>query len=128
MHGPVLDSEIVARFILYSRWVRADGTVRQDAFIPDDQLELSVTRCSGVPDREIWEIAEGIARASERSLHGKADIGVAVIRSNKLDVKVTPVPENPHHADVVNWPVRKDEQKIAAMALAASSQFHSPSV
>ena len=126
MQATVLASEIIARFILFSRWIRLDGTVRQDAFIPDDRLELSVTRCSGVPEREIWGIAEGIARVSGRNLHGKADVGVAVVRSNSLDVKASPQAENPYHADVVNWPARKDEQKMAAMALAAVSQFRPP--
>ena len=67
MRGTVLDSEIVTRFILFSRWIRSDGTVKQDAFIPDERLELSVTRCSGVPDREIRDIAEGVARVSGRN-------------------------------------------------------------
>jgi len=124
MRGAVLDNEIVTRFILFSRWIRSDGTVKQDAFIPDERLELSVTRCSGVPDREIRDIAEGVARVSGRNLHGRADVGVEVVRSNNLDVIASPVPENPHHADVTGWPTRKDEQKVAAMALAASSQVH----
>ena len=126
MQATVLASEIVARFILFSRWIRSDGTVRQDAFIPDERLELSVMRCSGVVDQEIWGIAEGVARVSGRNLHGRADVGVAVVRSNSLDVRPSPQAGNPYHADVINWPVRKDEQKIAAMALAAASQFHSP--
>ena len=125
MRGTVLDNEIVTRFILFSRWIRSDGTVKQDAFIPDERLELSVTRCSGVPDREIRDIAEGVARVSGRNLHGRADVGVSVVRANNLDVAVSSVPENPHHADVVNWPLRKDEQKILAMVLAGSSNFHS---
>jgi len=91
-------------------------------------LELSVTRCSGVPDKEIWNIAEGIARISVRNLHGRADVGVAVVRSNKLDVKSTPQDGNPYHADVVNWSARKDEQKMTAMVLAAESRFHSLSI
>ncbi len=128
MQSVVLDTESLARFILFGRWIRADGTVRQDAFIPDERLELSVTRCSGVSDREIWNIAEGIARVSGRNLHGRADVVVAVVRSNNLDVKSTPQDGNPHHADVVNWPIRKDEQKMVAMALAASSRFHPPAV
>ncbi len=128
MQDVVLDSESLARFILFGRWIRADGTVRQDAFIPDERLELSVTRCSGVLDKEIWKIAEGIAKVSGRNLHGMADVGVTVVRDNNLDVKSTPQDGNPYHADVVNWPPRKDEQKIKAMALAARSSFHFPSV
>ena len=126
MQATVLASEIVARFILFSRWIRSDGTVRQDAFIPDERLELSVMRCLGVPDTEIWGIAEGIARVSGRNLHGRADVRVAIVRSNSPDVRPSPQEGNSYHADVVNWPVRKDEQKIAAMALAAVSQFDSP--
>ena len=124
----ILDSELLARFILFGRWIRADGTVRQDAFIPDERLELSVTRCSRVPEKEIWNIAKDIAKISGRNLHGRADVGVAVVRSNNLEVKSTPQNGNAHHADVVNWPARKDEQKMKAMALADESSFHSPSV
>ena len=125
MHGTVLDSEVVARFILFSKWIRPDGTIKQDAFIPDERLELSVTRCSGVPDQEIWGIADGVARVSRRNLHGRADVGVKDARLNNLDIVATPVPENPHHADIVNWPMRKDERKIVAMVLAENSKFHS---
>ncbi len=128
MPSAVLVSEWLARFILFGRWVRADGTVRQDAFIPDERLELSVTRCSGVLDTEIWNIGEGVARESGRNLHGRADVGVAVVKSNNLDVRTTPQEGNPYHADVVNWPARKDEQKMAAMALAAAAQFRPPRV
>ena len=42
--GPVTADELLARFITDKDWFRADLTIRQDAFIPPKDLQLSVTR------------------------------------------------------------------------------------
>ena len=48
------DAELLARFILFRDWIRADGTVKADAFVPPSDLQLSVTRHLRLHDAELW--------------------------------------------------------------------------
>ena len=41
---PIADDELLARFIVNSNEVRADGTVRPQLFLPYKRVELSVNR------------------------------------------------------------------------------------
>jgi hypothetical protein len=56
------DDEWLARFILYSRWIRgSDNTVKQDAFIPPQDSELSVTRHLDLSEEELWQAGQVVA-------------------------------------------------------------------
>ncbi|HEX3151907.1 MAG TPA: hypothetical protein VHR66_27795 [Gemmataceae bacterium] len=43
--------------------------------------------------------------------------------AQQLKVEAAPIPENPNHANVVNWPADKAEQKMKALEIAAASRF-----
>jgi hypothetical protein len=47
------EAELLMRFVLRRQWIRRNGTVKQDAFIPPSDLELSVTRHIGLSDDDI---------------------------------------------------------------------------
>lgn len=117
----VADGEILARFVLFSRWIRADGTVKPDAFVPDKNLELSVTRHFGLSHQELWQIGQEIADARPAKLHGRADVMADNVRKQFLDVIPTPQPRN--HANIVSWPGEKSAQKIIEQELAAEAEF-----
>jgi hypothetical protein len=123
----VVDSELLARFITSSRWFRpGDQTVKQDAFIPYPQPELSVTRHNDLSEQEIWQVGQAIVDIPvepQRNLHGRADFTAGQARQVKLRVEADPVPENPNHAILVGWPPDKPSQKILAQELAAVARF-----
>lgn len=122
---PVADEEKLARFILRREHVRADGTVKPDPFMPFKWVELSVTRHLGLDDREIWNAGRGVAEETKTTLHGRADVHAVSFTRQRLRTLPRPLPENPNHADVVDWPADKAAQKEIALLVAREAIFTS---
>ena len=123
---PITSAEQLARFILFSRWIRSSDsvrTVKPDAFIPYPYPDLSVTRHKNLSEQGLWHIAQDIADARPATLYGRADIRADEARRQSLDVEPRPVANNPNHAAVIGWPVDKPAQKIIAQELAAKANF-----
>lgn len=120
----VADDEQLARFILFSNWIRiVDQTVKPDAFIPHPHPDLSVTRHKNLSEQELWQIGQGIAATRPATLYGRADIRATVIRQQALEIAPKPVANNPNHANVIGWPADKPAQKSIAQELAAKAHF-----
>ena len=123
MECSVSSDEILARYVTSSRWFhQRDLTVKQDAFIPPDS-ELSVTRHVNFSDGDIWAIGRKIAAGASRTLHGRADVKTFYVINQHLRVEASPVPDNPNHANIVNWPSNKDARKMCALEIAKASRF-----
>lgn len=125
MTSPILTNELLARYITSSRWFRKqDRTVKQDAFIPpENPLELSVTRHLTLTEDNLWKIGKGIVKDTPRTLHGRADVETKQVLAQKLEVVPQPVSDNPNHANIVGWPVEKNERKMRALELAKVTRF-----
>lgn len=121
---PIADDEQLARFVLHSDWIRADQTVRQNAFIPHPYTDLSVTRHKGFSEKQIWNMGRNVATAQSRTLYGRADVSAGSVRQQPLKVEPKPLKGNPNHANIVGWPTEKSAQKTIAQELAAGSVFH----
>lgn len=116
----IADKEILARFVLFSGWLRGGNKVKPDAFMPPRNLELSVTRQLDLSQEDLWQIGRRIAELrSNAKLHGRADITADIARKQSLDVKPTPQPRN--HANIVGWPNEKSAQKIIAQEISAAA-------
>jgi hypothetical protein len=122
---PVADEERLARFILRREHVRADGTVKPDPFMPFKWVELSVTRHLGLDEQEIWDAGRGVAEETKTMLYGRADVVAATFIRQRLRVLPRPLPQNPNHADVVDWPADKAAQKEIALLVAREAIFKS---
>lgn len=124
---PINGEELLARFITVERWLRADKSIRQDAFIPPKDMQLSTTRRIGLSEAELWSIGKNIAaqvaRRPQAPLFGRADIAVAEVALKGLDTEAAPLADNPNHAHLIGWPEEKQKQKIIAQQLAASALF-----
>jgi len=118
---PVSSQELLARFILYKNHLRADLTVKPDAFIPYPWPDLSVTRHLDATDEELWRIGSEIARQREKTLHGRADFQAGIAERQKLRVIADPLSENRNHAIIAAWPPEKPIQKIIAQEIAAAA-------
>lgn len=125
--APVADREVLARFVMRESWVRHDGTVKKDAFMPPPKsLELSVSRHMGRAEAELWARGAAVAAASERRLVGRADIGAGAVRAVEPLVAVeAPLSDDTGHAHIVGWPpmAQKSAQMMLATRLAAVAQF-----
>lgn len=124
--SPITDNEVLARFVLYSRFIRtSDQTVRHAAFLPPFDFNLSVTRHKELSTQQIWDAGKNVAAECQRPLYGRADVEVAVPRRLSLRVEANPVDGNPNHAHITGWPEEKSEQISVAQQLAAASTYHS---
>ena len=122
----VADDELLARFIRYERFIKADGTVRLDAFMPDSrdvQPGLSVTRHLDLSEEELWRNGRQVVSQSASKLVGRADFKALVARRLRLDLVSVPEPENAYHAEVRGWPPDKHERKDLAEDIAESARF-----
>ncbi len=116
--------EVLARFVLSKSHLRANKTLKANAFLPHPHSELSVTRLINLSKEEIWSIGMSVATARAKPLHGHGDIQTIAILKTGLQVIVAPLPDNPNHADVTDWPVSdKPAQKLIAQELAAAAIF-----
>jgi hypothetical protein len=117
-------SELLARFITASGWVRSKcQTVKQDAFIPYPYPDLSATRHRNLTQEDLWRIGQEVAAARPATLYGRADVLAADVRRQRLEVEPRPVPENLNHASIIGWPSDKPSQKIIAQQLAAVAGY-----
>lgn len=122
---PVNEHELLARFILFSKWFRSDLTVKPEAFMPHPHVDLSVTRHQSLTENEIWAIGHNVANVRKLRFYGRADIRASDVLRQSLKVKSAPVLNNPNHANILGWPEQKPAQKIIALQLAASAKYYS---
>jgi hypothetical protein len=119
----VSNSEMLARYVLYARWIRADLTPKPDAFIPHPYPDLSVTRHAGLTEPAIWDIGRWIAQTRSLPLAGRADVLAGDVVAQDLAVVADPQPDNGNHANVTGWPPEKAAQKMKALELAKAARF-----
>lgn len=122
----VSEDEVLARFLLFSRWIRQDGTVKPDAFIPHPYPDLSVTRHRETNEEVLWNNGVTVAAARKLNLYGRADVKVIDCHSQSLLVAAAPLPDNPNHANIINWPADKPHQKMIAVELSKASGRYKP--
>lgn len=122
---PVGDGELLARFVFSPREVRADKTMRPEAFLPYKWVELSVTRHRDLDEDGLWSLGREVAVLRQKPLVGRADFTAQLCRDTKLDV----IPaEGPgigglNHANIVGWPSEKSAQMAHAQTLAEAATF-----
>lgn len=117
----------MARYVFSRSHIRADGTTKPNAFLPPEDLELSVTRHAKLSVGEIWARGRAVGVASNRNLIGRADIVAQDVRRVPgMNAVHFPLPENPEHAHIVGWPPRepKEKQLHIAQLLARASNYH----
>ena len=125
--GFVDPNEMLSRYIFdRSHYRTSDYSVKYTAFMPPDNLCLSVFRTSGLSESEVWFIGKNVGRERNKTLHGRAEIITADAIKNNLDVN----PDNnpPHHANIVGWPQEKFKQRLIAQILASRAAFKLPPV
>jgi hypothetical protein len=133
MVDAVAPNEPLARYIVYSKWIRnSDHTIKPNAFIPPD-TDLSVTRHLQLTEESLWKIGSTIASGMhpKRSLYGRADVEAHSVFAQNLKVLPDPVEpdnrdhpnHNPNHANITNWPLEKDVKKMCALEIAKAASF-----
>jgi hypothetical protein len=119
----VAADEWFARYVFHEGYIRADGTLKPDAFIPYKRVELSVSRHFGLTEAELWQFGCAVGSARNLGLRGRGDFQAQICLSQRLRVVLDPLPDNPNHANVVDWPADKQSQKEKALEIARVAQF-----
>jgi hypothetical protein len=130
--------ELLSRCVLSSKYVRAAtssdltlGRVKAGAFIPHPHYDLSVNRHKSSSLEEVWQLCEQVARQTQKTLYGRAEVSAEAFTSKGLTVKPDPIRRenseglapNPNHAIVVRWPTEKSAQLMLAQSIADGCRF-----
>lgn len=118
---PVENHEIVTRYLLNKRNIRADKTINPNEFIPYKYVDLSVNRHLSCDETEIWYFGDQVAEKRVLKLLGRTDISVDNCSVDSLSVEACPLPDNPNHADIKGYPPDKADQKALAVKIAAAA-------
>lgn len=118
---PVADDERLARYVMVKEYVRADRTVRFEAFRPYKYVDLSVSRHRDLREDELWSLGEAVAAQFGKPLLGRADVSASDARGIGLDVLSDEPPRN--HANITGWAAEKSAQLSHAQSLAAAASF-----
>lgn len=125
----VADDELLARYIFHLSYVRSsDQTVRPNAFMPPEDLKLSVTRHINFTEDDIWIVGKKVARYRNLPLYGRADVKTEHVKKQNLEVKPQPIKnnpnlgDNPNHANIIGWPPEKNARKMIALEIAKAAR------
>jgi hypothetical protein len=122
--NPLSDDEMLARFVLKKEWLRkVDNTIKQDAFIPPKDLQLSVTRHAGISSEQLIETGKSVAAKTSLEFLGRADIETRSVVKNALKAVAWPLANDQNHAHIIGWPADKEARKTIAQELAAVATF-----
>ena len=112
------DTEPLARYLLStSQFSVANRRVKPSAFMPPADGTLSVFVVSGLSEDVVWDLGRTeVGDPQGKPIQGRADVVVGVVRNPglRLDVDNAPL----RHANVIDWPPEKSEQKLKAEILA----------
>jgi len=133
IHHKFLDSlvdnispqEDLTRYLLSSnQFSPSNKRVKSSAFLPPQNLKLSVFRIKDLSNVNIWKI--GTDKVANRinppkTLHARADFVADVAISKGL--QIIPDKRPIRHANIVGWPEEKPKRKEIALELAANARL-----
>ena len=100
--------------------------MKPPAFLPRPNpktgtLETSVFQVSGLTEQEVLEIGRSVSSKSSKTLYGRAILDIQDISNSGLCLSPDNIP--PRHANIVDWPIEKSEQKAFALKLASVARL-----
>ena len=109
---PTLEqTDVLSRYATHSNHFNTFG-ITPRAFLPDKHLRLSVFCTTDQVLEEIIDIAKANVQGK---VYGHGSCTVSFIEGLGLNIDYNNEPER--HADIINWPLTKDEQKNFAQKL-----------
>lgn len=120
----VAPEESLSRFIVDKSYFRSsDGTVRHNAFMPNNNQEVSIFRTSDISENEKWDIGRAeFAEKRQKKLLGRADILSQIIYYHLLCVIPDPY-SHPLHANIIGFPDEKACHRSIAVELASDADL-----
>lgn len=124
LQNNVTESESVTRYIFSKRhFSKKNDIVKYGAYLPAEDGKASIFRTTDLDEQDIWEIGwEFVAKPTGRTLRARGDTSAAIIMDTVLDIVPDTTP-HPRHANIVNWPPDKAEQKLLAVQIANQAKL-----
>lgn len=120
-------ADVLSRFLFHkNHFKRLETRARPEAFMPPPHdLQLSTFLTTGMTPSRTWQLGKDVlAFHPQPQLHGRADIDVRSVQSQKLKAIRDDNPDR--HVNVVGWPSYSDEKdrvKSIAQELARGSRL-----
>ena len=117
----VKPDERISRYITNKQHMKAG--ISPAAFMPAKSGSTSVYRTSGCTEKRIWLLGLLFVERNRRDnvkILGRADLDSKIVFEEGLNIRPSFRP-HPRHADLINWPNDKAEQKDKAAALAQAA-------
>ena len=119
----MLPTEDLARFIFQSGHFSLTE-VKYAAFMPWPNPKASVSRVSGLSEREVWKLGEDhVASSARPSIKARGSIRVQEVLDVRLQVEPDPKPHY-RHANIAGWDPERSKQKLQAIELAKRARLH----
>lgn len=113
----------ISRFLFDEKHVRADKTIRYNAFIPPKNFRLSVYKTDSLLCAEIYEIGSVYVEP----LRQKPITGVAQIHSENVDLVGLSIDNDgvPHsrHSNIIGWFEDSTKDRMLAVKLASEASL-----
>ncbi len=115
----------MGRFLTQSgHFSRVKNEVKLKAFMPPNNLHLSVQRIDELTIDEVWSLGKQVVsemRDPKPPLYGVADIKAGVIE--RVDLTISPDKLPNRHANINNWPSDSARHLSIAQELAAEAKL-----
>ena len=99
----ITPNDKLARFVFNSNHIRANGTVKHQAFLPAKDGDTSVFCITGLTHADVWNIADSyVVPVRLKPVKGSAEIISNDALEHNLTVTLSEPP--PKHANISNWP------------------------
>jgi len=115
--------EELSRFVFSSKHIKkTERVVKAAAFLPNSDRKTSVFRKSRMLPEEYENKKIVIAEKRDLTIKAVALINASIILNANLQIEPEES-EHKWHADIIGWPLDKDEQKSIAQVLAHSARI-----
>lgn len=112
-------SDPLTRYV-YSKSYFSSDRIKGGAFMPDSKGETSVFRVSGL-SRDYIRVSLALTARQDKDAKCAGHFHVRDVLAVKLRIDPNNTPER--HANIVAWPLEKEEQKTLAQVLANSAEL-----
>jgi hypothetical protein len=109
--------DLLNRFLTHKKQFSATR-VKQGAFLPPQNLKLSVFFTEGLSGEQIWALGE---RCVAAKVYGRAELAITAVSEIGLKIDLDNKPSR--HGNIIGWPAQKSAQKLCALKLAEKSEL-----
>ncbi len=111
-------TDILTRYIRTERHIKADSTVRYNAFMPAKNNSTSVFNITGLSDSDIWDIG----KTHISPMIGRADIKAEDVTNEGLQLDPNEPPMR--HVDIIGWSEDKSRNQLKAKQIVRRAILH----